>query len=656
MTLSDDTNWLSLSTHLQLFCIPILIAGLLSGCVNEATTDMGIPKVVVDPSLLTDSSAQTTMNGPGRLAAPPSTGNGGKAASASAELSLADHSLTKRAGRFQDALSRNQPILLLEPTSLTATEAIAQEVAVRNPQFSRFVYQGREAIPLHNEIMGVRPALPSDLDQEILSQCTPERCYRVEMYNYAYNLTTVALVDVVEAVVLNVSPFLNTQPDIPQHLIDLAIEIAINAPEVIEELGFQPEESEATMPNIKTALNSTRCERSRHLCVAPTFLVEDRALWAIVDLTDERLVGVRWTDLGTNSTEPAITEESLQNEVVSTLFCEQSTELTQDGWQMEYMLTSSDGLRISNVRFNGKQVMANAKLVDWHVSYSQSDGFGYSDAVGCPIFSSAAVIAYNGPQIIELLTDVSEGASEYASEDTSEGGEIVGFALVQDFVGDGWPMPCHYRYEQRYEFYRDGRFRIGGANHGRGCGTDGVYRPVLRIDITAEGNGRADSIAEWQNGGWSTWETEQWALQNEQTLYTPDGYQYRITGETGLGYLVEPSNGQFGDGSRGDNAYLYATRRHPDQDEGEADLVTIGSCCNTDHEQGPEQFMQPAEPIASTDLILWYVAQLPNDDTLGQEYCWADAIIEAGKTVNRSYPCYFGPMFTPITLSSDSKS
>ena len=532
----------------------------------------------------------------------------------------------------REALASEPPILLLDSTGLTEAKQVAQQLALTDPQFVRFAYQGAAAEPLLNEVMDIRPALPSDLDAVRAAACVPDACYRVELYNYAYNLTTVALVDVADGVVLDVSPFPETQPDISPRLTDLAVEIAIHAPEVIEALGYAPGTSEATMPNIKTALNDTRCERSRHLCVAPTFLAGDRALWAIVDLTEQRLVGVRWTELGTNSVEPLVTEESLQNEIVAARYCEQSNELSRDGWMLDYVLTSSDGLRISDVQFEGQEVMRSAKLVDWHVSYSRSEGFGYSDAVGCPIFSSAAVIAYNGPRVEEIM----------------EGGETVGFALVQDFLGDGWPAPCHYRYEQRYEFYHDGRFRVGGANLGRGCGTDGVYRPVLRIDITASGDGDADSIAEWTSDGWSAWETEQWALQDEETLYTDEGYQYRVLGADGEGYFIEPSRGQFDDGGRGDSAYLYATRRHTDRDEGEADLITIGSCCNSDYQQGPEQFAQPAEPIEESDLVLWYVAQLPNDDTPGQEYCWADAVIEDGVTVNRSYPCYFGPMFVPI--------
>ena len=69
---------------------------------------------------------------------------------------------------------------------------------------------------------------------------------------------------------------------------------------------------------------------------------------------------------------------------------------------------------VRNVRYNGAKVAESLKMVDWHVSYSLRDGFGYSDAVGCPVFSSAAVLAYNGPTVEEITRN----------------GKTVGFVFV----------------------------------------------------------------------------------------------------------------------------------------------------------------------------------------------------------------------------------
>ncbi|MEZ4612450.1 MAG: hypothetical protein R2838_19780 [Caldilineaceae bacterium] len=77
--------------------------------------------------------------------------------------------------------------------------------------------------------------------------------------------------------------------------------------------------------------------------------------------------------------------------------------------------------------------------------------------------------------------------------------------------------------------------------------------------------------------------------------------------------------------------------------EGDTDLPTLGTCCNTDHRQGPFQFVEPdPQPLADTDIVIWYVPQIENDDTPGQEYCWAD-LTEDGLFVPEVWPCSAGP-------------
>ncbi len=531
--------------------------------------------------------------------------------------------LVTRRAEIAAALQATPPILQL--TGLDETASQAQTLALQNSDFLTFVYDTATGVPLRNEMMVVRPALPSDLSSRDIP-CPAQSCYRVEMYNYALNLTTVAFVDAAASQVSSVDHQHNVQPEIPPALSDLAVEIARHAPEVQIALGGVP--GTPVMPNVKTALNGSQCERSRHLCVAPTFIVGDRALWAIVDLTAEQLVGIRWTELGASGPASPVTERGLENEIVYNTYCQQSHSLSQDGWEMDYVLTSSDGLKLINVRYQGQTVLNSATLVDWHVSYSQTDGFGYSDAVGCPIFSSAAVVAFAGPEVRPL----------------TESGTTVGFVLTQDFRSPDWPVPCNYRYEQQYEFFSDGRFRMLAVNHGRGCGNDGTYRPVLRLDVTGSGNGMQDSFAEWDGQAWQPWSAEGWQHQDENTPTTAEGYQYRLTGAEGQGFYLVPGQGD----NRNDNAFVYLTVTDADHDEGKSDLATLGACCNTDYQQGPEQFITPAEPATGQDLVIWYVPQLKNDDTPGQEYCWADTIIENGVPVTRSWPCAAGPLFVPI--------
>ena len=527
-----------------------------------------------------------------------------------------DELIAKRLEKIGLTLKLTPSILTLETTD--GNQRTAQDLAVKDARFVRETRDPQTGEPLFNEVFGVYPLRQSDIVQQT-TQCLNSRCYRVEMYNFAANLTTNAIVDVNTEQVVAVVRIPQTQPDIPAHLTELAAHIANNSDAVKTALGGTAENP--LMTNTKTALNRTRCERSKHLCVAPTYVSGEKALWAIVDLTDLTLVGVRWTQIG--STGRAVTEKSLQNEVLTAKYCETNNQVERGGWKLNYMLTNSDGLKISDVSFQGKPILQSAKLVDWHVSYSKTEGFGYSDAVGCPYFSQAAVVAAIEPKIADLPD---------------------GFSLIQRYYSDGYPTPCNYSYEQRFDFYSDGRFRIVAGSLGRGCGDDGMYRPVTRIAFAGERN----NFAEFGGADWKAWQTEAWQAQKSDTQYSKENYQYRIADTDGNGFYLEANRGQFGDNGRGDNAFVYVTKNAADRDEGESDLVTVGACCNTDYRQGPEKFIEPApEPIENSALVLWYVAQLKNDDEKGKEYCWAESIVENGVYRVVEHPCYSGAMFVP---------
>jgi hypothetical protein len=532
--------------------------------------------------------------------------------------------LSQHYADIQQALNQDIPVMLLKQADAKQQEA--QRIALHHAGFVSKVKDPKNTSAFRNEIFNVYPARP----QEIPNQIKDHVVYKVEMYNYALNLTTTALVDLNTSQVISVNEVPATQPDIPAYLKDLAIQIAINHPDVIKALGYKPGEQDALMSNTKTALNQTKCERSLHLCVAPTFTVKDKALWVIVDLTDYKVVGIRWTNTGEeNKATPRISERKLKFDKIMECYCKAVTQLKKLDWDLKYVITTSDGLRISDVKYKDNLVVNNAKIVDWHVSYSNTDGFGYSDAVGCPEFSQAAVVAVSDPKVMDIV----------------DNGQVVGFALEQYFSSEQWPMPCNYNYMQRFEFYKDGRFRVAGASLGRGCGNNGTYRPVFRIAMA----GNQNSFAQYIQNQWQVWDNEQWKLQSVQDTYTPEGFLYRITNPNQKGFFIEPNRGQFKDGSRGDFAYMYVTRQHSDKDEGDNDLVSIGPCCNTDYQQGPEKFILPTpEPIQQTGLVIWYVPQLKNDDTKGKEYCWAESYLDQGVYKTRIYPCMAGPMFVPI--------
>jgi hypothetical protein len=524
---------------------------------------------------------------------------------------LALPSVQARLAQEQQALQQQR---FLQLPNLPSELQAVQDVFCKSQVAQQMLAGNRGSINLC-EVFSINKALPSQTS----SQCST--CYRIEAYNYTSNTAVSTVIDMASQQVLNAAILEQTAPDIPEHLKQLAVDIASNNEAVKTALGYKPASTAWQMAYTKTALNQSKCERSLHLCVAPTFVQNDKALWTIVDLTDLRVVGTRWTNVG-DPGPVRISERKLQNEVLTQCYCEVENKIDKMDWRMSYMLTSSDGLRIADVQYKGKQVLRSAKLVDWHVSYSKSDGFGYSDGVGCPYFSLSAVVAWDAPTIADLV----------------ENGVVVGFVLEQVFRSEGWPGACNYNYVQRYAFYKDGRFRPSTASIGRGCGNDGMYRPVLRIAFA--GN---NTFSQFNGNTFNPWQKEQWTLQDALHKYTTQGEAYRINGSNNYG--IVPSRGQFSDGGRGDYAYVYVSCFK--QQEGEEDLVTIGPCCNNNFEQGPEKFLNE-EAIDNKELVLWYVPQMHNDDRPGQEYCWAKATLVKGKYVTQTYPCFAGPMFVPI--------
>jgi hypothetical protein len=529
--------------------------------------------------------------------------------------------LKSRITLIQNALQKNIPIILLE--NIDSIQSKAQSIAINNAKFCENIFDKTSKKAFRNEIFNIYPARP----QEIPIANKNSKVYKVEMYNYALNESTTALVDIENQKVINVNTLPQAQPDIPSYLKELAIQMAINHKEVSKALGYKPTELEALMANTKTALNHTKCERSMHLCVAPTFTQGDKALWVIVDLTDHKIVGIRWTNTGPEQIVKRISEKKLKFDKIMECYCKAISALEKDHWKLNYVITTSDGLRISEVTYKNKVVINSAKVVDWHVSYSNTEGFGYSDAVGCPEFSQAAVVAVSEPRVSDII----------------ENGKKVGFALEQNFSSEQWPLPCNYNYLQRFEFYEDGRFRSAAASLGRGCGNNGTYRPVMRIHFAGTGQ----QFSQWDGQQWQQWNTEKWTLQEVTSSITKEGYLYKLKTGANTGFYMEPSRGQFGDGGRNDNAYTYVTKLHSQNDEGENDLVTIGPCCNSNFEQGPEKFINN-ESIENTDLVIWYVPQMKNDDTKGREFCWAESYLENGVYKTRVFPCMAGAMFVPF--------
>ena len=555
---------------------------------------------------------------------------------------------------LQKAYKEGKSVLPLERGELDSKGEIAQSIALKEPRFlSDTKVKGKI---LHNDIMRVLPAMPSMLDEKSKRLCKGE-CYIVEKYNFVYNSTTRAIVDEANKRVIAVKHYDNMQTDISNRLKRVAKAIALKSPEIIKELGHTPTPNELSMANVRTNLQESPCEEKHHLCVAPTFADHQKelALWAIVDLTELKLAAAKWAGLGKTYTPACIDERTLQNRYIVKNFCQKDNNVSRDGWEFIYHLTGSDGLELRNIRYKGQEAARSLKIVDWHVAYkglgadkldtstpaivegrrvefvkgeNNEYTFGYNDAMGCPMFSTSAVLAFNGPQIKPIL----------------QKGEDVGFAIVQDFRNPKWPMACNYRYQNRFEFYKDGSFRVVGINLGRGCSNKAIYRPVMRLDITA---GTKERFALYKGGEWREWAVEQkYQSSSKEPLYKGH-YLYKIDSknEPKRGFYVEPNRGQYHDNSRGDHERVFVTKYNPN--EGDEDLLTLGSCCKLDQD-GIEPYLSN-EKINGENLVFWYVPRIQNDDRPGHEYCWADSTIdEYGNPSVKLWPCIVGPKFVPI--------
>jgi hypothetical protein len=511
----------------------------------------------------------------------------------------------------------NPPVLKLS-APLTNDAQEAQALALRDPRFTAHARdaQGRA---YRVEVLGVYPLRESDaVASAQFAVCMQNaRCHRVDAYNFGTGDGYSAVVNVSARSVLGVNRMVGIAPEISARLERAAIELARTSPLVEKALGRVPAAQDFVMGATRTSLARSHCERSAHLCVAPTIVAGNSALFVIVDLTDFRVAGVRWNKLGRSTTAP--TEKRVQNEAIARQYCERATKIERNGWTFDFQITSSDGVRVGDIAYRGDPWIKSVKTVDWHVRYSWKDRYGYSDAVGCPMFSQAAVVAIDPPEFVDLV----------------EGGKSVGFSLIQDFRSDQWPRPCNYYYRQRFDFFDDGRFRPVSASFGRGCGDDATYRPVTRVEFV--GNAR---VAQWSGTTWQAWSREQWKLA-ESIPASPVGAKLAMQHPAQRTEVIPNTTAlEF---SRGDNAWLFVTAHPAGRDEGASDLPAIGNCCNQDHRQGPEKFMNPPEALdGNTPVVLWYVAQLSNDSRPGNEYCWADYELIDGVPTPKAFPCYSG--------------
>jgi hypothetical protein len=448
---------------------------------------------------------------------------------------------------------------------------------------------------------------------EASAACARADCRQVNIYNFEENVLIAVIVDVDARRILDVLEMPGQLPDGNDRLREVAIRAIMNEPEVEVQLGWVPTREDIYLN--PSSLGGTECGDT-HPCLAAVFPIGDRLLWAHVDLTTETFAGIGWTDVPEDDGEFV--------EFVPDSGCPPFGEVTRHGWDLDYSVTPSDGLRLGNVTYNGFPIITSAKLAEWHADYG-GPGNGFVDATGCIGGGGQfAIFPYGDTQVLDLI---------------DLGQNVVGFEVVQDFRMGNWGALCNYRYEQHFQFFEDGRFRVVAGAFGKGCGDVSIYRPLIRIDIAAGGD-ENDRFAIWDGAGWANQLTEFWTSQSE--TITPEGFAWRVKDTVAdYGFYIEPGQGQFEDGGRGDDAFVFVVSHKAS--EGDVDMSAVGPCCNDNEAQGPHNFIN-SESINGENIVIWYVPQFITNVGGGADYCWT----VNGEPNPETYPCFGGPMFHPF--------
>lgn len=489
----------------------------------------------------------------------------------------------------------------------------AADLAAANAQVQEYLAGGRA------ELFGVL-----DLPWYDGRRC--DGCQQVVIYDYTRNASVHAIVinNRIDAVLYQPQ----SQPGYNDRIEEMARELILASEQVQAALGRQPVADELALMQIVD--ERTEGCNGRHYCIATTFVVDSGLLWVLVDVKQERIGRIWWT-----SARPRAVTTTLERSVP--LECGDVQSHTQGNWSFDFYITPSDGLAVVNASYDGQLIAKSLKLVEWHADYEDATGaFGYRDLVGCggvsPIYGFP-IAPYGATQI-----------SNIRQSDT-----IIGFELRQDYRQSSWGDPCKYRYEQRYQFFYDGSWRPIALAYGNGCGDayddEATYWPILRIDLDLAGAAN-DSFDVWTASGWSPQSVEMWDQHDAPYL---NAIKYRVYDTGGVGFAIEPGQGQFGDDGRHDNAYIYVTQY--DVNEGEADMALIGGTSATDEKRGPHKFID-GESIDDENIVLWYVPQATTitdayGSATGQDpYCWSTSTTDP----NQWYPCRLGPLFVPMAL------
>jgi hypothetical protein len=515
-----------------------------------------------------------------------------------------------------------QPLARAAGQTLTRQQQQAQALALDSAPVQRYV-EGARA-----EVFAILPF--RDPFVPAYDACRDGSCYQVDIFDFDQAATITAIAHVAGDRVLDAWLVPGSYPLIPPALYQRAVEIVRNDPDVQAALGYRPTPEQTRLMDADDP--ETVCTNGR-LCAGATFMTDSGAVWVLVDLHEERVERLWWEDkpydLVSNQIDPK--PERVPED------CGVTIHVSRDGWKLNYRTTPSDGLEVTNVTFNmggvDHEVATRLKLVEWHARYP--GGGGYRDYIGCNSGGGGfPIYPFGNTQIRDLYDETNQ---------------VIGFVVVQDFRMSNWTASCNYRYDQHFEFYTDGRYRVKTGAYGRGCGnsqlSEATYRPVMRLDVAVLGDDN-DTFSIWNGSQWNNQTVEGWWLQSGP--YTAEGYRYRVLDQSGFGYYIAPGQGQFDDYGTGDNAYIYLTLHRASEGDGDMGALPNTGCCYTDHRQGPHTWVD-GENVFRQNIVLWYV---PASETITtwavnngygeRQYCWTD-------NASTTWPCFAGPMFVPNT-------
>ena len=221
-----------------------------------ACTATPITPTAINPTAPPANTSRATLE-PGILATPLST----------AQLQQAVPALAERAQRIEVALKANPPVVLMIDPLDDAAKASPSSGRCQPADAKRNARPVEQRLPVRAEIMGVYPTRESDYTDATQSCKQSQSCYRVEIYNYAFNYSMVAIVDVSAKSVLAVNRIADSQPDIPPSLTKLATEIAVNSPEVDQRWVTSPTSPPASCPTAKPR-SAKAAANARAICVS----------------------------------------------------------------------------------------------------------------------------------------------------------------------------------------------------------------------------------------------------------------------------------------------------------------------------------------------------------------------------------------------------